>query len=62
MLSRSDTPAPGGRGGRRRLQGFSPGQNSTALTVEHTVDIPVQHGGGRRRLHDLSPGQGWWRG
>ena len=38
------------RGGGRSLQGFRPGQGSTARTVEQTVDIPVPHSRGGRGM------------
>ena len=46
-----DIPVPGrgGGGGRRGLQGFSSGQNSTARLVEQNVGIHVKRGG----LQDL---------
>ena len=57
-----DIPVPGGGGGISGLQGFLPGQSSTALhgsleriperLVEQNVDFPV--GGG---LQDFLPGQ-----
>ena len=46
-----DIPVPPGRGVHGGLQGFSTGQDSTALFVEQNVDVPVP-GGGVHDLHD----------
>ena len=52
-----DIPVQRGRGGRGggSLQGFSPGQNSTAFHGAEHVDVPVPRGEG---LQGLRPGQG----
>ena len=48
-----DIPVPGGGGRLAGLQGFLPGQSSTALTVAQIVDNPAPGGG----IQGFRPGQ-----
>ena len=52
-LAKQTVDLPALRSGVRRLQGFFPEQNSTALPVQQIVDIPVCSGG----LQGFRPGQ-----